>query len=340
MAKRKLTRRQAWRIQKIQEERQQRAQRKSRKAEVLLGSGELGEEQQGLLIANYGASVIVEAGDGSHHHCQLRQNLESLVVGDQVVWQQGQEQTGVVSALLPRKSVLRRHDEQREGRPIAANIDQVLIVAAPLPVFSTELIDQYLVAAELTNLQPVIVLNKIDLLDEEGLEAVLEELALYHELGYPLVLASTKTEHGLDEITEGLKDATSIFVGQSGVGKSSLVKALLPEVEIRINSISETTGLGRHTTSASRLYHLPAGGEIIDSPGVREFRLWRMAPEEVAEGFVEFRPFLGHCRFRDCKHQQEPGCALKEALEDGRIDELRFENYHRIVESMSEGNLF
>lgn len=339
MAKRKLTRRQAWRIQKIQEERQQRAQRRQSQADNRLASGELGEEREGLLIANYGASVVVEAPDGSHHHCQLRQNLESLVVGDRVVWQPGPDQGGVVSALLPRTSLLRRHDEQQDGRPIAANIDQVLIVAAPLPLLSTELIDQYLVAAELTGLRPLIVLNKIDLLDDEALEALLDELALYQELGYPLIPASTKTEHGLDTLIDKLKQATSIFVGQSGVGKSSLVKALLPEVEIRINSLSEGSGLGRHTTSASRLYHLPQGGAIIDSPGVREFRLWRLAPEAIAEGFVEFRPLLGRCRFRDCRHRQEPGCALKAAVEAGNIDVLRFENYHRIIEALEENRL-
>ncbi|MDW3202809.1 ribosome small subunit-dependent GTPase A, partial [Vibrio sp. 1865] len=134
------------------------------------------------------------------------------------------------------------------------------------------------------------------------------------------------------------RDRINIFVGQSGVGKSSLVNALMPELEQEVEegAISENSGLGQHTTTAARLYHIPTGGDLIDSPGVREFGLWHLEAEEVTKAFVEFRPYLGGCKFRDCKHNDDPGCILREAVEKGEVSEVRFENYHRILESMME----
>lgn len=336
MGKRKLNRRQQWRIEKIQQERQQRAARKAaRGTPTDSDSLSLGEEQQGLLIANFGTSVEVEDERGEVYRCLLRQNLPPLVTGDRVVWQTTQE-GGVVSALLPRRSVLSRPDSSGEQKPVAANIDQILVVAAPAPEFSPELIDQYLAVAELTGITPVLVFNKIDLIDTEKQAAVNELLQRYRGIGYEIVETSTKQQHGLDALRQQLKNMTSVFVGQSGVGKSSLVKALLPHHEIAVGELSQQSGLGQHTTSTSRLYHLSDGGELIDSPGVRDFRLWPMSCSELAQGFREFANYLGHCRFRDCRHEVEPECALREAVERGEISQCRLESYLRLCTQLEQ----
>ncbi len=334
MAKRKLTRQQSWRIGKIQQERLQRAQRKAVDLEQL-GTEQLGPEQGGLVVANFGASLEVAAEDNTRYRCRLRQNLEPLVTGDRVIWQRiGNGTDGVVVALQPRQTLLARPDARGEMRPLAANIDQILVVAAPRPAYSTELIDQYLVAAESTGIAPLIVFNKVDLLDTDQERMQVEhDLERYQSIGYRVLRASTVASHGLDELVAALQEKVSVFVGQSGVGKSSLVQALLPQEEVRVGALMETTGLGRHTTSSSRYYRLPSGGAIIDSPGVRDFSLWHMSPAQLAQGFVEFRPYLGQCRFRDCRHREEPGCALQEAAGEGRIARERLDNYHRLVEA-------
>lgn len=336
MAKRQLTRRQAWRIRKIQKERIERAQRKQQRELNPVENDQLGPEQEGLVVANYGATLDIESAAGAIYRCSLRQNIESLVVGDRVIWQTIDDSSGIITALIPRHNQLARPDSLGILKPIAANIDQILIVTAPLPVYSTELIDQYLAAAELSHITPILLFNKIDLLDETSARAVNEDFEEYRRIGYHLLQASTRSDHGLDELIKLLKGKTSVFVGQSGVGKSSLVMAILPEVEIAIGELSEGSGLGQHTTSASRLYHLPHGGEVIDSPGVREFRLWQGEAKRITEGFVEFLPHLGHCRFRDCRHDNEPGCAILTAVECGQISRRRLENFYRIRQSLEQ----
>ena len=337
MAKRTLTRRQAWRIDKIQEERLARARRRSVTDETLTGA-QLGPERPGLVIANFGAAVELTGDDGTTYRCRLRQNLETLVPGDRVIWQQlGRQQEGVVIAIEPRETLLARPDPRGELRPLAANIDQILVVAAPRPVYSTDLIDQYLVAAESSGIHPLIVMNKVDLLTRGEEKAALErDLERYRQLGYQTLWASTRTAHGLDALGAALRDKVSVFVGQSGVGKSSLVQRLLPEQTVRVGELMERSGLGRHTTSASRYYRLPGGGAIIDSPGVREFALWHMEPQALARGFIEFRQYLGRCRFRDCRHRNEPGCALQEAVKNGEISAERLDSYHRMVATQEQ----
>jgi len=331
MSKRNLTRRQTWRAEKIQAERLARSQKKVGKIQQSLGAGELGPEQQGRVITRFGSSVDVEDADGVIHRCLLRQNLPSLVCGDRVVWQAGPEHTGVVVALMPRQTLLARPDAHNQPKPVAANISQILIVAAPLPALDLDLVNRYLVAAELTDIPPALIVNKVDLLDDKAFAKLRQRLAVYSRIGYPVLYASTKRAEGLDELRSQLKDRTSIFVGQSGVGKSSLIQALLPHHDLRIGALSEGSGLGRHTTTATVLYHFPEGGDLIDSPGVRDFGLGRVTAAQVAEGFAEFRPFLGRCRFNDCRHTVEPGCALQAAVEHGDIDPARFDSFLRIA---------
>ena len=194
-----------------------------------------------------------------------------------------------------------------------------------------------IVACETLQVEPIIVLNKIDLLDDDGMAFVNEQMDIYRKIGYRVLMVSSYTKDGLKPLEEALTDRISIFAGQSGVGKSSLLNNLLGlQQEILTNDVSDVSGLGQHTTTASRLYHFPHGGDVIDSPGVREFGLWHLEPEQIFNGFVEFHDYLGACKYRDCKHDNDPGCAIREAVEKGEIAETRFENYHRILESMDQ----
>ena len=327
MAKRQLSRRQSWRIEKIQEERSARAAKRESRALEELQGGDLGEEQNGLVIAHFGVLIEVEALDGEQagqvFRCNRRSNLPALVTGDRVVWRPGNQQNGVIVALLPRHSELCRPDMRGQLKPVAANIDQIVIVFAPLPHPHANLIDRYLIAAEHAGIRPLLLLNKADLLDEHNSAHIDRLLATYRQLDYPLLEVSAQDGAGMDELRQRLDDRVSVFVGQSGVGKSSLVNSLLPGIDTRVGALSEQTGKGTHTTTTARLFHFPNGGELVDSPGIREFGLGHVSRQTIEEGFIEFRPLLGHCRFRDCKHDREPGCALLAALADGRIQEQR-----------------
>jgi len=243
----------------------------------------------------------------------------------------------VVVAQRERHSVLSRPDPYGKLKPIAANIDQILLVIAPFPEPHANLIDRYLVAAEVVGIEPVILLNKMDLLtaDPARQTAMDELLAIYPTLGYRVLRTSIK-DSGLAELHSALRERTSVFVGQSGVGKSSLVNVLLPDADIRVGALSETTQKGTHTTTTAQLLHLNCGGTLIDSPGIREFGLWHMSKGQVEQGFREFRPLLGTCKFRDCQHEHEPGCAILDAVQSGAISATRLDSYRRIVASLDE----
>ncbi|MFG6666805.1 small ribosomal subunit biogenesis GTPase RsgA [Halomonas sp. HNIBRBA4712] len=338
MRKRKLSRQQRWRVEKIQAERASRAQKRDADDSQKLAAGEYGAEQPGRVMAHFGRTLEVRDSVGTPVRCHLRANLEGLVTGDQVIWRAGQDGAGVVVARQERDSVLKRPDARGLLKPVAANIDQILIVFAVEPAPHPNLIDRYLVAAEATGIAPVLVLNKTDLLPEDGGELG-ELLARYEALGYPVVRTTTANAPGLAPLREQLAKRTSVFVGQSGVGKSSLIDLLLPDETLRIGALSEDSRKGTHTTTTARLYPMNAAevadGELIDSPGIREFGLVHLTEQEVTEGFIEFRPYLGRCRFRDCRHRSEPGCALRDAVEAGKIHPERFASYRRILESLT-----
>jgi len=237
---------------------------------------------------------------------------------------------------LPRRNLLERPDAQGRPRPVAANVDRLLLVIAPEPAWHPGLVDRYLIAAELSDMEPVIVLNKRDLLDETRRQAMLDRLAPWRKAGYPVILVSAKDPAGLEPLREQVRGHTAILVGQSGVGKSSLVNALVPDREVRTGAISAASGQGRHTTTETTLYPLPEGGELIDSPGVRDFRLWHIDESMLDQAYPEFRPHLGRCRFNDCRHLDEPGCAVRQAAERNEIDPGRYERYRRLFEQMRE----
>ncbi|WP_407331986.1 small ribosomal subunit biogenesis GTPase RsgA [Enterovibrio sp. 27052020O] len=337
MAKKKnLTKGQLRRVRTNQNKRIDRQQKDVQWDESLLQSS-----REGVVITRFGQHADIEdLQTGAIQRCNLRRSIESLVTGDTVVWRPGVEAlqgiAGVVEAVHERRSVLTRPDYYDGVKPVAANIDQVVIVSAILPELSTDIIDRYLIATEQVDFKPLIVINKIDLLDDKGIEKVKNILSLYHDIGYDVMMVSQKTGEGMAALKAKLADVTSIFVGQSGVGKSSLVNVLLPEVNADTCEVSENSGLGQHTTTTARLYHFPDGGDLIDSPGVREFGLWHLEPEHVTQGFKEFGDYLGGCKFRDCKHKDDPGCLIREAVEGGKISIERFESYHKIIDSMTE----
>lgn len=332
MAKRRLTQRQRERIRAIQERRRDKLEQQ---VDQVLGEADAGQSREGLVVTRHGQNLVVTDESGSYTHCLSRQNIGQVVCGDRVVWQTTGDNQGVVTAILPRETALIRPNYSGEERALAANISQLVIVLAPEPAPTPYLVDQYLVAAEQIGVNTLIALNKRDLMDQEALAGFEQQFGHYPDIGYPLIEISAKYEHGLDPLIERLKGQTSILVGQSGVGKSSLVNALLPDIEIQVGRLSVASGQGCHTTSATTLYQLPSGGMLIDSPGVRSFRLGQLSLDALASGFIEFKEYLGHCRFSNCSHQHEPDCALRKAVREGKIAPQRLANYLHMAEGMT-----
>ncbi|MEC4746917.1 ribosome small subunit-dependent GTPase A [Methylomicrobium sp. Wu6] len=288
------------------------------------------EIKEGLAIAHLGQGIAVE-GHGQIILCQPLRKLDTVTVGDKVLWSEAGPGQGRIEQILPRHSVLLRPARNGKTRPVAANIDRVFVIFAMEPHYDCLLIDQYLAICENSNFKAALVLNKADLPLTDEAE---HDLAVYAELGYPIYKVSAKTGLGLDRLIQALKNQVSVFAGQSGVGKSSLTNAFIPDKDIKINTISASAKLGRHTTTAATLYHLKEGGDLIDSPGVAIFGLADLSASELAYGYREFRPFIGNCQFNDCRHEQDKGCAIRAAVENGTIASSRYQRFLKLKEKI------
>jgi ribosome biogenesis GTPase len=278
----------------------------------------------GLVVARYRRHVTVEDPQGERHICQIQKRSLDPIVGDQVEWVAATE-GGTLAAIQPRSSTLQRIDKRGRPEPVAANLTQLLTVIAPEPAPDWLLLDRYLAAAELAGIAAIIVFNKMDLCT-----APPEELQIYRAAGYEVHATSARRAEGLTELALLMRGQRSVLVGQSGAGKSSLINALLGSAAQSVGALTTKGGQGRHTTSTAVLYRLPTGGELVDSPGVRDFAPYIAAPAQIENGFREFRTYLGKCKFDDCQHLAEPDCAIKDAVAGGAISARRYESYRRL----------
>ena len=317
-----LTRRQKWRIEKVQSEKVSRANKASTKTENSIVSIE--KEQKGVVITRYGQRQLVESTSGHLFQSTGRKNIGLSVAGDEVLFQSAGGDEGIVTAIYPRKNELKR-----QGRLIAANVDQLWLVVAIEPHYEFELIDRYLILAENSNLPINIVVNKIEL--EQNNNQLSFDFSHYEKLGYQVHFLSVKNNTNLETFKKQLVNKKHIFLGQSGVGKSSLINSLIPDLELRVNEISKKSKLGKHTTTNTTIYHIPTGGDLIDSPGIREFQLDDLSEKQIVNGYREFKSLLGQCRFRNCRHIDEPNCAVKNAVELGEIHPSRYDSYLNIL---------
>ena len=285
---------------------------------------------EGLVISHHGGNIVVETTEMPLMECPLKSNLDTIVCGDRVICELTDSNTCRVTAIRPRNNLLQRVDGFGQAKSVAANISQILICLAVKPEPNYYLLDQYLVSARQQDINAVIILNKIDLLPEP-LKDPFNLESIYRPLGYEVLPISIKSASGMDKLYSAIDNNSSVLSGVSGVGKSSITKALLPNEEIKIADISEANDEGRHTTRTSRLYHLENNGILIDTPGVRGFNPLLDQGMPLAKGFREIHEYAADCRFNNCQHRNEPDCAVRSAVTQGEIADSRFQNYLKML---------
>jgi ribosome biogenesis GTPase len=298
--------------------------------------------ERGVVLRGTGGVWAVRTDAGDTRDVALRGRLKKaeatkLAVGDEVLIEPD-ERGGAwaIAEVLPRRSRLARR-EPGGGygeRVVAANIDQVVVVfAAAEPEPHARMLDRFLVIAAANELAARIVINKVELV---GIERAHARFAAYERAGYPVHLTSVRTDLGLDELRGALERRVSVLTGPSGVGKSSLLNALYPGLELRVGEISRSVMKGRHTTVGAAMHPLPCGGYVMDTPGLREVGVWSLTPEALDRCFLELRPLLGECRFADCRHRAEPGCAVRGAVQEGAVSPERYASYLKLLEELEQ----
>ncbi len=297
----------------------------------------------GRVVRVHGLVSVVQAEDGREVRCNVRRILKTIAidgrnvvaVGDRV-WFRPVNNEGMIENVEPRSGTITRGYRRRE-HVIVSNVDRLLIVSALAePGLKLPLIDRYLISAEKGGVRPVIVLNKADLVDIAPYQWV---IGLYTQLGYETIATSAADGRGLDRLREILSLGATAFSGQSGVGKSSLLNAIQPGLNLRVREVSDWTAKGKHTTTTAELIRLGSGGYVVDTPGLRQFELWDVEPGEIEAHFVEFRPYIPKCKFPDCSHIHESECAVRDAVHWGQIHSGRYESYIKLYEGHPfEGN--
>ncbi|HYF59809.1 MAG TPA: ribosome small subunit-dependent GTPase A [Burkholderiaceae bacterium] len=284
---------------------------------------------EAFVLAAYGRQFWLAIDAGGERLAVTRGRNADVVAGDRVAWRELGAGQAVIERVLPRRNLLRRSD-QRRTKALAANLDQAAIVLSGEPPFSEELLLRVLIAAEREGIECLLVATKADV---PGAMASIEpRLAVHERLGYPVERIDTRSrpDDAVAALRPRLANRTTLLLGQSGMGKSTLVNRLVPHAELATQTISEALQTGKHTTTFTRAFDLEGGGRLIDSPGFQVFGLAHLSPSEIEHGLREFQPLLGHCRFHNCSHRHEPGCAVRGALEDGRLDPRRFTLYEQL----------
>jgi ribosome biogenesis GTPase len=291
-------------------------------------------ELTGTIIAAHGRHYLADV-DGQMVQCVTRGKKTNVAVGDIVHLKRTSPDQAVIEKIAERTTLLYRSD-QYKSKLLAANISRLFIVIATEPGFTDDLVSRALVACEAAGIEAHLILNKVDV--QEGLARARERAALYTGMGYPLheVSAKADPEGTVATLAPLLAGQSSILIGQSGMGKSSLVNLLIPDADIAVREISEALDTGKHTTTFTRLYRLPGGGNIIDSPGFQEFGLYHLSEGMLERAFVDFKPYLGGCKYYNCRHLAEPQCAVLQALADGKIARLRHELYAQLLHESAQ----
>lgn len=304
---------------------------------------------EATVISHMGYNIIVQtADDAPLIACDWRQNIGAICAGDRVLMtEQTSTDTGSdhsdshryrIEAILPRQSVIEKQNVYRGAKPFAANIDQILVIITHEPMFQASLLDRYIIMANVVGIDCLIYFNKMDILTDSDTITHVERLkSIYTAIpNVRWCSGSLKTTDGLDELTQQLNQRNTVITGQSGVGKSTLINALIPDISVQTKSISEASGLGRHSTTNSTLYRLShrqtQQGVLIDTPGVRSFDTYHLNADQVEQGFAEITPFLGYCHFSDCSHTHEKKCAVLAAVADGHISEIRYNSFLQILQ--------
>ncbi|MEE9352033.1 MAG: ribosome small subunit-dependent GTPase A [Thiotrichaceae bacterium] len=301
------------------------------------------QQRTGRVVTRYGAELLVKIDNNEVIRCTAKRKFDHVACGDNVTIELADHGNARLIDIAPRKNALTRPDYSHKLKTIAANIDQLVIIMSWRPDPFWELLDRYLVTAHLLDATAVIVMNKDDLAAEYATEKAIQSLEEYQQIGYRVIKTVADSEgdsevlaknSGLKALHESLDDKTSVLVGQSGVGKSSLATLLLPDIDIVVGEVSNS-GEGKHTTTTTTLYELPSGGGLIDSPGVRDFVLPDINELQLREGYKEFADYSPYCKFNNCSHAHEPGCKVRQALADGELPASRYRRYLKLLSDIN-----